>query len=246
MRSRHLSATIAKLLLFLPAVAAFVAIASISHPATIFLALIGDALVIVAMADALGIRGSSSPANSRTTRTLTWLWLICVYNLLADVVVGYPLLWLLRDHSLGATLALSTLTVIALLGVWKMWPAFGLVCIRRRASSLAKILEDAQRLSSDNELYFSHGFAVSVSLLVLAVGAGASAGVGGIVAGTAKITATAIYAFAIVPIASLIVINRTANALLIDVKRRRAVSGESDRAEAAPVEPPEPIVEHVP
>lgn len=246
MRSRRPSATIANLLPFLPAVAAFVVTASVSHPATIMLALIGDAIAIVAMADALGIRGSSSPANSRTNRTLAWLGLMCVYTLLADVVVGYPLLWLLRDHSLGATLALSTLTVIALLGVWKVWPAFGIVCIRRRASSLSKILDDAQRISSDNELYFSHGLAVSVSLLVLAVGAAAIAGIGGVFANTARVGAIAIYALVIVPIASLIVINRTASALLIDVKRRRAAGIERDLADIEPAEQKEPVVEHVP
>jgi ankyrin repeat protein len=246
MRSRRQSATFTKLLPFLPAVAAFVAIASIPHPATILFALIGDAIVLVVMADALGIRGSSSPANSRTDRGVTWLGLMSVYTLLADVIVGYPLLWVLRDHSLGATLALSTLTVIALLGVWKLWPAFGLVCIRRRAASLSKTLDEAQRLSSDNELYFSHGFAVSVSLLILAVGAAAIAGVGGIFTGTARITAIAIYAFAIVPLTSLIIINRTANALLIDVKRRRALIAEHDTSESAPAEASEAVVEPVP
>ncbi len=246
MRSRRPSATIATLLPFVLAVAAFAVVASIPHPATILLALIGDAIAIVAIADAFGIRDSSSPANSRTDRALTWLGLMCIYTLLADVVVGYPLLWVLRDRSLGATLTVSTLTVLALLGLWKVWPAFGLICIQRRASRLSKILEHAQRLSSNNEIYFSHGLAVSVSLLLLAVGAAAIAGFGGIFAGAARISATAIYALVIVPIASVIVINRTASALLVDAKRRRAASFERDLSDAEPVVPQEPIVEHVP
>jgi len=56
MRSRRPSATIAKLLPFLPAAVFFAATASLPHPAAILLALIGDAITIVAMADALGIR----------------------------------------------------------------------------------------------------------------------------------------------------------------------------------------------
>ena len=83
-------------------------------------------------------------------------------------------------------------------------------------------------------------------MLILAVGAAAIAGFGGIFVGTARISATAIYALVIVPIASLIVINRTASALLIDVKRRRAVRFERDLSDAEPVEQNEAIVEHVP
>jgi ankyrin repeat protein len=244
MRSRRPAATIANLLPFLTAVAVFVATASIAHPATILLALIGDAVGLVALTDALGVRNASHLFNSVSSRVMTWLGLMCAYTLLADVVVGYPLLWLLRDHSLGATLALSTLTVIALLALWKIWPAFGLVCMRRRASRLSKILENAQQLSTDNELYFSHGLAVSVSLLILAVGAAAIAGFGGVLSGSARIVATAIYALLIMPAASLIVINRTACALLVDAKRRRSLRIEREPSEIAPVESNEAIPEH--
>ncbi|HEX4479162.1 MAG TPA: ankyrin repeat domain-containing protein [Rudaea sp.] len=242
MRSRRQPVTIVKLLPFLSAAAAFVVTALIAHPATMLLALIADAFVIVAIADTLGIRSSSPIENPWTARAATWFGLICVYAVFADLLIGYPLLWLLRDHSLSATLALSTLSVIALLSIWKVWPVFGLVCLRRQRTPLSRLLEEAQRISTDNEIFFSHGLLVSLSLLALAVGAASIAGVGGIFPGGARWVTTAIYAIVVVPLASLIVINRTATAMLVDA-RRRATRIEEVIRDDVPIAAPETIPE---
>jgi uncharacterized protein len=245
MRSRRQPFTIANVLPFLLAVAIFVLAMLIPHPATILLMLIGDTIAAITIADLAGPRGRDVASRSWSDRTITFFGLLFAYTVFANILVGYPLLWLLRDHSLGATLALSTFVVIVLLSVWKLWPIFGLVCLRHRPSRFSIMLEDAQRLSTDNEIYFSHGLAVSFSLLILAIGAAAVAGVGGIFAGSARVAALALYAILLVPAASLIIINRTATALLADAKRRRLVAHmEHDPIVPTPDAPLEKIPEN--
>ncbi len=243
MRSRRQPLTIAKLLPFLTVAAAFVVTSLIAHPATLLLALIADAIALVSIADALGIRGSSFVLNPWTTRATIVFGLMCVYSLLADLMIGYPLLWLLRDHSLAATLALSTVSVIALLSVWKAWPVFGLACIRRTRTRLSRLLEEAQRISTDNEIFFSHGLPVSFCLLILAIGAASIAGFGDIFPGSSRSVAIAIYALVVVPLASLIVINRTSTAMLVDTRRRRAMRIEDHVSYEVAIIPAETIPE---
>jgi ankyrin repeat protein len=233
MRSRRRPFTISNLLPVLLAVAAFALAALIPHPATILLILTGDALAIVALADWLDVRRTTTATHAWVDRATTCFALLFAYTVFANILVGYPLLWSLRDHSLGATLALSTLVVIVLLSMWKLWPIFGLVCVRRRPGRFSIALENAQRISTDNEIYFSHGLAVSFSLLILAIGAAAASGLGGIFVGGTRTLALIAYAIVVVPAASLIIINRTATALLADAKRRRAIA-QLERIEAAP------------
>ena len=68
MRSLRPPVTIAKFLPFLPAVAAFAAIALIAHPATTLFALIGDAIVIITIADTLGFRGAATSRGAEQTK----------------------------------------------------------------------------------------------------------------------------------------------------------------------------------
>ena len=163
MRSRRPSATIAKLLPFLPAVAAFVVVASIPHPATILFALIGDAIAIVAMADALGIRSSSSPVEF-AKRPRPGMARIDV-RVHASRRRGRRLSVALGAARPFARRHARTVDADRHRAARRMEVVAGVrTCLHATPRvALSKILEEAQRLSSDNELYFSHGLA-SVSV----------------------------------------------------------------------------------
>lgn len=162
-------------------------------------------------------------------RSGAYLLLLAGYTLAVAVLIGWPLHWLRERGSLGAALAVSGAVMIALLGLWRLWPAFGLACHgagKQRSPQdqglLARSIAQAWRLTAHNELFFGHGLVVAISLLVLTQGALSLAGVDAPIAVPYRLPAFITYALVLVPIANWLIVWCCKNAVLVAHRRTHA------------------------
>ncbi|MEO8804163.1 MAG: ankyrin repeat domain-containing protein [Rudaea sp.] len=185
-------------------------------------------------------------------RGTTYLLLLAMYTVMVAVVIGWPLHWLRQHGSLSAALAVSGAVMIALLGLWRLWPAFGLACHEagkqhrpRDRGLLARSVVQAWRLTAHNELFFGHGLVVAISLLLLAQGALSLAGVNAPIAEPYRVPVFAAYALVLVPLANWLIVWCCKNAVLVGYRRTHA--GRSEMPVAAIAAPEQsPIASEVP
>jgi hypothetical protein len=218
--------------LFVPAVAVLVAAALLRHPAAVLLLLVFDALMMVGICRVLGLRHETTFIRTAVRRGLPFLLLLAAYALLVALLIAYPLQWLQRDRSLGATIAVSTEVVVAVLGLWRFWPVFGLLFVWRNAypnhlahaeigSATSRCTRFAHQLTGHNEFFFSHGLIVALGVLALAVGALTIGTASGSSAPEMQLAAVAIYGLAIGPLVCFVIANRSVTALLLELRRQR-------------------------
>src|SRR5581483_759039 len=123
--SERSPSTLTRLACFVPAICAFVGAAYVEHRATILLLLTADVLTVAATCRALGLARDARFGELALRRGFSYFLLLGGYTALIAVLIGYPLSELSREGSFGAALAVSSAGVIALIGVWRWWPAFG-------------------------------------------------------------------------------------------------------------------------
>jgi ankyrin repeat protein len=213
---------------FICALCAFAGAAFVGAYAALVLLLLGASLCLVAMSRLMHVRRCAVLSNDIDSISAFAL-MLCTYTAIVAVLVGYPLEHLQRDATLGAALAVSGAAVLALLGLWHLWPAFGLLMLdaaRRlpltpKRALLARSIAIARHLSGENEIFFSHGLVVATALLMIAQGALSLAGLVASVDGDARWYAFGAYALIAVPAASWLVLQRTAAALLRECRRER-------------------------
>ncbi|MGH8041051.1 MAG: ankyrin repeat domain-containing protein [Rudaea sp.] len=158
---------------------------------------------------------------------VVYLSMLAVYSGFGAAVIGYPFAWLRSEASLGAALAVSAAVVLSLLALWRVWPAFAAVAVRRTASqsnAFSGRLRAAWRLTADNEVFFSHGLLVALALLALTQGALWISGVATTAARDPwRATTVGIFAGA-VPVLSWLIFQRSVSAWLLDRRRTRTGS----------------------
>ncbi|HSM99516.1 MAG TPA: ankyrin repeat domain-containing protein [Rudaea sp.] len=146
------------------------------------------------------------------------------------MLVSSPMHWLRRDASLGVALAISAAAVLALLVLWRPWPAFGLAGMDTRywrckplggARKPLGYLAAAWKLTADNEIFFGRGLLASLALFALTQGALMLSGIGVPVAPGSRLVMLAVYAVFALPL-TWAVVQSTAMALLVDRRRLRA------------------------
>ncbi|HJU39823.1 MAG TPA: hypothetical protein VJ724_09645, partial [Tahibacter sp.] len=235
---------IASLPYFLPAAVALAAAALIAHPAALLLLLAANTLALAAVCRGIGFEPEDSFARDVLRRGAAHYALLAVYTAVVMLLIGVPALWLIREGSLAATLAVSTAAVVALLVLWRFWAAFGLLFVWDDAypdeedsswifAALSRSLAFSRHLTRDHDLYFSHGLAVGFAELVLVVGALALAGLGGVLPNELRIVAFVVYGAALLPLGQLIVANRTLRALLTAHRNRHDTAPPADEDAAA-------------
>jgi hypothetical protein len=215
------------------------------------LLLIANALVMTAICVQLGFVNASGFSRRVWQCAGTYLLLLCAHVAFVAIVLGYPLQWLWSESSLGAALAVSAASAIVLLGVWRLWPAFGLVFVCKPEhvprspgshsdSTVVRSVGFAWVLTDENELFFSHGLIVAASLFVLTQGALSLAGFDAPIPARLYPFALAIYAVVIAPFAHWLIARRCAAALLIQLRRvRNDRAASAEPAEFVPVETPQ-------
>ncbi len=229
---RRLHAVLSGALHFVPALIVFGVAALVAHPSSLGLLLVADALTMVAVCQVAGFLRHGTLAQVLLWRGFAFFVLLGAYTALVAALIGIPFLWLLQEASLSATLATSGAVVLALIVLWRCWPAFGLifVCEKARRQRESHPVESAQirrtlalawNLTGENELFFSHGLAVAICLLVLAQGALSLAGLDGQMPDQYRIPLLAFYALVMAPLAHWIIATRCAGALLEEYRRMR-------------------------
>lgn len=240
------------LMYFLPAWTVLVVAAFVTHPVVLVLLLAANSLAMAAVCHTLGFDLEGRFAHTALRRGAAHFLLLAGYAATVLLLLGWPMLWLLRDATLAATLALSTVTVVALLLPWRWWPAFGLVFVwddaypeDTRGSwlivAVRRSLAFGNHLTAEHDLWFSHGLPVGLALLLVSQGALTLAGLCGLLPSEFRIAALALYG-ALLPLAHWLIANRTLHALLAARRTSRETSSalptEEVVADGAPIKLP--------
>ncbi len=219
---------------FIPGLLAVAAAGLTTHPLTLLLLLVANALTMAAICHAIGF--DPEPRFTRTVlrRGAAYLVMFTVFTALVFALVAWPMLQLSHATSLRAALLLVAALVLALAVLWRLWPAFGLAFLWDDAyppqrdgswifTATLRCMAFGRHLSRE-ERFFSHFLPTAVCLLALAFGAIALTGLVRVLPEEMRVAALAIYALLILPVACLVIANRTLHALLCErhPPRRRA------------------------
>jgi len=212
------------LLWFLPGLIAVAIAGAVTHPLTLIPLLLANALSMAAGCHAMGF--DLEPGFGRTVlrRGATYLVLFTAYTVAVFALVAWPMLLLHHGAGLSAGLTLVAMLVLALALLWRLWPAFGLVFVWDDAypihldgswifTAAARSIAFGRHLSRE-ERAFTHFLPTALVLLVLAFGAIALAGLYGILPAEMRTAALILYGIVLLPLGSLVIANRTLNALL--------------------------------
>jgi ankyrin repeat protein len=210
------------------AAAGFVAAAFTTRFASLFFLLIADSACLLIASRAVRLRHVDGWRREFHDATV-YLAMLAAYTALGSVLVAYPLHWLRNDASLGVALSISAAAVLALLALWRIWPAFGLagmgVQYRRAPASRGRRLQErlaqAWRLTGDNEIFFDHGLLASLALFALTQGALVASGLGMSIASNVRTAMLAACVVLVLPL-TWIVVQRAAVVLVINLRRSRA------------------------
>lgn len=243
----RLAAFVASLPYFLPAALCLLAAAFVAHPAALLLLLAANSLALAAICQGLGFDQEDSFARTVLRRGAAHFVLLAIYSAAVMLLLGWPLAALLQAGSLGATMCLSAAVVVALLLLWRLWPAFGLVFVWDDAypdsgqgswilTAVSRSMSFARHLTGEHELFFSHGLPVAMAQLILVCLAVGIAGLGQGLPNELRLLMLLVYAVAL-PLFQLLIANRCLRALLTARRARRseppaADSDTADRAEA--------------
>lgn len=210
------------------AAAGFLTAAFTTRFASLIFLLLADSACLLIVGRAARLRRNGDWRGEFRDAT-AYLAMLAAYTALGIVLVGYPLHWLRNDASLGVVLSLSAAAVLALLALWRVWPAFGLAGMNARyphasvdgAHKPQNYLSIAWNLTADNEIFFGHGLLASLALLALTQGALAASGLSVAIASSVRTAMLASCALLVLPL-TWIVVQRAAVALSIDLRRSRA------------------------
>lgn len=210
----------------LPAWGLFALVMVIDHPLSLIPLLLGNAIAMTAICNALGFGLESSYWRSIARHGLAYFVISTGYTATVAAVLAAPAWWVARDDSLVSALALSATLAAALLLVWRIWPAFALPFVWDDAyprgdergswlsTALRRCIAFARHLTTEHDLFFAYGLPASASLLLLSVAGLAIAGIGGLLSGEIRVVAIALYALVLVPLLHGVLVNRCLRALM--------------------------------
>ncbi|OOG65427.1 hypothetical protein B0E46_03520 [Rhodanobacter sp. B04] len=253
-KSRRRPPLLQALAWFIPGLIAIAAAGFATHPLTLIPLLLANALTMAAVCHAIGF--DPEPRFGRTVlrRGAAHLVMFTGYAALVFVLVAWPMLQLSQNPSLGAALLLAAALVLALVALWRLWPAFGLVFVWDDAyptqrdgswifTATLRSIAFGRHLSHE-ERFFSHFLPASLALLALAFGAIALTGLVGMLPAEPRIAALALYGIVLLPLGCLVIANRTLRALLCERHQPRR---RSDNAATPPntTSTPRPVLSEV-
>ncbi|TAL93090.1 MAG: ankyrin repeat domain-containing protein [Rhodanobacter sp.] len=211
---------------FIPGLLAVAAARLVTHPLTLIPLLLANSLTMAAICHAIGF--DPEPRFTRTVlrRGAAHLVMFTGYTVLVFVLVAWPMLQLSHAPSLSAALLLAAALVLALASLWRLWPAFGLAFVWDDAyppqrdgswlfTAMLRSLAFSRHLSRE-ERFCSQFLPAALCLLALAFGAIVLTGLIGMLPEEMRIAALAIYAVVVLPLACLVIANRTLRALLCE------------------------------
>ncbi|HET7592724.1 MAG TPA: ankyrin repeat domain-containing protein [Rhodanobacteraceae bacterium] len=199
---------------------------------SLVLLLVGASLSMAAACHAIGFGCEATFVRTALRRGPAHLIALVIHTAVVFVLVAWPLLVLSRTPSLPATLGLCVALVIALVVLWRFWPAFGLVFEWDDAfpaaaehswitTALARSARFAQHLTRRRDLFLTHFLPASIAQLAIAFGALTLAGLGADLPDEIRTAALFLFAVVVLPVCSMVVANRTLR-LLFDRRSPRA------------------------
>jgi ankyrin repeat protein len=251
-RSRHRPPSLFKgAAWFLPGWIA-VAIAALgAHPLALIPLLAANALTMAAVCHAIGF--DPEPRFGRTVlrRGAAHLVMFTGYVALVFLLIAWPMLQLHQQPSLGGALLLAAALVVALVALWRVWPAFGLVFVWDDAypaqsdgswifTATARSLAFGRHLARE-ERFFTHFLPAAFALLVMAYGAIALTGLYGVLPVELRTAALVVYGLAVLPLGCLVIANRTLRALLCERTRPRRRSDDAPLPDGFPAAAPRAV-----
>ncbi|MGY3041274.1 ankyrin repeat protein [Rhodanobacter sp. TND4EL1] len=230
-RSRRRPPFLQALAWFLPGLLAVFVAGLVNHPLTLIPLLAANALTLAAVCHAIGFDPEPQFMRTVLRRGAAHLVMFTGYTVLVFVLVAWPMMQLTHTPSLSAALMLAAALVLALVALWRLWPAFGLVFLWDDAypsqrdgswifTATLRSLAFGRHLSGE-ERFFSHFLPVAFSVLLLSFGAIALTGLYGLVPAEPRTAALALYGIVLLPAGCLVIANRTLRALLCESRHSR-------------------------
>jgi ankyrin repeat protein len=181
-------------------------------------------LFLLAAVQAAGYRYEPAYFSALRARGLPAL-LLCLGGVAGTAaLLGWPAWRLMQTGALGAVLMLSLAAAVALLALWRVWPAFGLVFLWDEATARgafaapSRCLQMARNVPDSHEGDGLRGLFAATALLILFGGAAALAWAGLWSDASLRNGLLLIYALLLAPLASWAAIELTARRLLEEVE----------------------------
>ncbi|HKT26769.1 ankyrin repeat domain-containing protein [Dyella sp.] len=215
-----------------------------AHPIALIPLLLANTLTMAAVCHAIGFDPEPDFLRTVVRRGGAHLTMFTCYVALVFLLVAWPMLRLTQQPTLGGSLMLAAALVVALVALWRLWPAFALVYVWDDAypahgqgegswlfTATARSVAFGRHLSRE-EHFFSHFLPSALALLVLAFAAIALSGLYGVLPSEMRTAALVLYAVLLVPLGCLIIANRTLRVMLCESRRpRRQEQSGSEKAE---------------
>jgi ankyrin repeat protein len=244
-KSRHPSSALVSLVWFLPGWLCAGLAALGAHPIALIPLLLANTLTMAAVCHAIGFDPEPDFLRTVVRRGVAHLAMFTCYVALVFLLVAWPMLRLTQHATLGGSLVLAAALVVALVALWRLWPAFALVYVWDDAypahgqgegswlfTATARSVAFGRHLSRE-EHFFSHFLPSALALLILAFAAIALSGLYGVLPSEMRTAALVLYAVLLMPLAGLVIANRTLRVMLCESRRprRQEPTGEN----AAPI-----------
>ncbi len=204
---------------------AFCALAAfIRHPASLMLLLLAQPFFSAGIARILGYLEDEPVLITWLRRCTAMFALFVCYAALVALLVGVPLVALVRAGTPLNAFLLSGGIIVAVVSLWRIWPSFGLPILWDDAfphqdegswifGTLKRSLSYALHLTLSRDVFFARGLPVGILILILVAGAMTIAGVGSILPSELRISALFLYAGFVCPFAHFILLQRTVRLL---------------------------------
>ncbi|GAB2591171.1 ankyrin repeat domain-containing protein [Dyella jejuensis] len=222
-----------------------------AHPLTLIPLLLANTLTMAAVCHAIGFDPEPDFFLTVARRGAAHLAMFTCYVALVFLLIAWPMLHLSQHPTLGASLLLAAALVVALVVLWRLWPAFALVYVWDDAypahgqgegswlfTATARSVAFGRHLSRE-EHFFSHFLPSALALLLLSFAAIALSGLYGILPSEMRTAALALYAVLLMPLGCLVIANRTLRVMLCESRPRRPATADLETSVAsAPATPP--------
>jgi uncharacterized protein len=233
-KSRRSSSFLTSLIWFVPGLLAAGLSAAIgAHPLTLIPLLLANTLTMAAVCHAIGFDLEPDFISTVVRRGGAHLAMFTCYVALVFLLIAWPMLLFSQHPTLAASLLLAAALVVALMVLWRLWPAFALVFVWDDAypaddkhegswlfTATARSVAFGRHLSRE-EHFFSHFLPSALSLLVLSFAGIGLSGLYGILPSEMRTAALVLYAVLVLPIGCLVIANRTLRVMLSEGRPRR-------------------------
>src|SRR5580692_9565391 len=129
-KSRRSSSFLTSLIWFAPGlIVAGISAAIGAHPLTLIPLLLANTLTMAAVCHAIGFDPEPDFISTVVRRGGAHLAMFTCYVALVFLLIAWPMLLFSQHPTLGASLLLAAALVVALMVLWRLWPAFALVYV---------------------------------------------------------------------------------------------------------------------